>query len=64
MTEVSPAPVVGADSIAHLRAAHHDQGLVIDVHTNLSRWDGRRPDYHEIVGCLVARVHDEPVDSK
>ena len=54
VTEVSPVPVVAPDPIAHLHAAHHDQGLTIDVNTNLSRWDGRRPDYHEIVGRLVA----------
>ena len=54
VTEVSPAPIVGPDPIADLRAVHRDQGLLIDVETNRSRWDGRRPDYHEIVGCLVA----------
>ena len=54
VTEVLPAPTVAPDAIAALRAAHHDQGLVIDLNTNLPRWDGRRPDYHEIVGCLVA----------
>ena len=60
VTEVTSAPVVGPDPIAALLAAHHDQGLTIDVNTNLSRWNGRRPDYHEIVGCLVApAIHRE-----
>ena len=54
MTDVCPAPIVESDPIAALRAAHDAAGLAIDVDTNRSRWDGRRPDYHEIVGCLVA----------
>ena len=56
VTEVTPAPIVGPDPLANLRATHYAQGLKIDVDTNLSRWDGRRPDYHEIVGCLAART--------
>ena len=54
VTEVFPAPIVGPYPIADLRSEHREQGLAIDVKTNLSRWDGWRPDYHEIVGCLVA----------
>ena len=56
VTEVSPTPIVGPDPVAALRATHAAQGLTIDTATNLSRWDGRRPDYHLIVGCLVSEL--------
>ena len=37
----------------HLRVADAVAAL---PQIDLSRWDGRRPDYHEIVGCLAART--------
>ena len=54
LTKVSAAPIAAPDAVGTLRAAHESAGVVINVDTNRSRWDGRRPDYHEAVGCLVA----------
>src|SRR6185503_6157886 len=49
-------PVLGTSPVDTLRARHHTAGIAIDAQTGFPRWDGRPPDYDQIVFCLTAPV--------
>ena len=55
------APSVGARPVDELRGRHRAAGIAIDPQTGFPRWDGRPPDYDQIVFCLTASQEDRPV---
>jgi hypothetical protein len=58
-TTIEPSctpPVLGPSPVGTLLAHHHAAGIAIDAQTGFPRWDGRPPDYDQIVFCLTAPV--------
>ena len=54
-------PTLGKSPVDRLRAHHHAAGIAINAQTGFPRWDGRPPDYDQIVFCLtgpVVPLHD------
>ena len=49
-------PVLRPSPVDRLRAHHRAAGIAIDAQTGFPRWDGRPPDYDQIVFCLTAPV--------
>jgi hypothetical protein len=59
--DVSCAPLVLCMSpVDRLRERHRTAGIAIDAQTGFPRWDGRRPDYDQIVFCLTAGREHHP----
>ena len=56
-----PPPILGTDPIDTLRAHHNAIGIAIDAQTARPRWDGRPPDYDQIVFCLMGRPQDDAI---
>jgi hypothetical protein len=53
-------PVLGTSPVDALRERHRAAGIAIDADTGFPRWDGRPPDYDQIVFCLTARQEGRP----
>jgi hypothetical protein len=53
--------VLGPSPVDALRERHQADGIAIDAQTGFPRWDGRPPDYDQIVFCLTASQEDRPV---
>ena len=48
-------PALGGEPVADLLARHRAVEIEIDPDTSYPEWDGTRPDYDHIVGCLMQR---------